>query len=144
MCFCYFDPFGSHRAPMQNPCVFDVLDTSADQQMTILGVFSGFSSGSHFWTLLGDPLECFWGSFWSPFGVLGVPVGTLGDPLASPGDPLASLWYLWGSHVASLGALWPLFGTLGGCLEARRGQKVYENQERSCRTGGKGQRTELD
>ena len=99
---------------MQNPSVFDVFDTSGDQKMTILGVFWGFSAGSHFWTLLGDPLECFWGSFGSPIGVLGVPVGTLGDPLASPGDPLASLWYLWGSHVASL---WELFGHSLGPLE---------------------------
>ena len=144
MCFCYFDPFGPHRAPMQNPSVFDVFDTSGDQKVTILGAFLGFGSGVPFLYAFGDPWEYFWWSFWSPFGVLGVPVGTLGDPLASPGDPLASLWYLWGSHVASLGALWPLFGTLGGCLEARRGQKVYENQERSCRTGRKGERTELD
>ena len=106
--------------------------------------FSGFSAGSHFWTLLEVILEYFWGSFGSPIGVLGVPVGNLGDPLAPPGDPLGALWHPWGSHVASLGALWPLFGTLGGCLEAQRGQKVYENQERSRRTGGKGQRTELD
>jgi hypothetical protein len=117
MCFCYFDPFGSHRAPMQNPSVFDVFDTSGDQKMTIWGVFLGFSAGSHFWTLLGVILEYFWGSFGSPIGVLGVPVGNLGDPLAPPGDPLGALWHPWGSHVASLGALWPFFGTLGGRLE---------------------------
>ena len=90
----------------------------------------------------GSVLGSIWVSFGSPFAVLGV--RTPWEPLASPRDPLASLWYLWGSHLASLGALWPLFGTLGGCLEAQRGQKVYENQERSCRTGRKGERTELD
>ena len=45
--------------------------------------------GSHFWTLLGDALEYFWGSFGSPIGVLGVLVDTIGDPLASLRDPLA-------------------------------------------------------
>ena len=105
------------RLDAKNPCVFDVCDTSGDQHMTILGDFSGFSAGSHFWTLLGVILEYFWGSFGSPIGVLGVSVGNLGDPLAPPGDPLGALWHPWGSHVASLGALWPFFGTLGGRLE---------------------------
>ena len=33
MCFCYFDPFGPHRAPMQNPSVFHGLATWSDQKM---------------------------------------------------------------------------------------------------------------
>ena len=82
MCFCYFDPFGPHRAPMQNPSVFDVFDTSGDQKMTILGAFLGFSSGvpfldafgGHFGVLLG----VIWEPYWGPWGPCGHPWGSLG------------------------------------------------------------------
>jgi hypothetical protein len=120
MCFCYFDPFGSHRAPMQNPSVFDVFDTSGDQKMTILDAFLGFSSGvpfldafgGHFGVLLG----VIWEPYWGPWGPCGQPWGPLGPSWGSPGSPLAPLGFPCGIFGSSLAILWDPWRALGGSM----------------------------
>ena len=114
MFFAILTPLGPIGHLCKTLLILMFLTPRATKQLPFWVLFLGSVPGPHFWTLLGVILEYFWGSFGSPIGVLGVPVGNLGDPLAPPGDPLGALWHPWGSHVASLGALWPFFGTLGG------------------------------
>ena len=111
MCFCYFDPFEPHRAPMQNPSVFHGLGTSSDQNVVTLGAFFRVQFWVPFWDAFGGAfgvsLGIIWEPFWGPWGLFGHPWKPLGLSWGPPGIPL-------GSHLAPLGALWPLFGTFGG------------------------------
>ena len=88
--------------------------TGATKKWTYGVFFSGFGTGTHFGTLLGDPL----GVHWEPLGSLWAPFGSPWDPFGHPWSPLGLSWGSLGtplgSHFAPLGALWHLFGTLGG------------------------------
>ena len=117
MCFCYFDPFGAHRAPMQNPSVFHGLATWSDQKMVTLGAFFRV----RFWVpflhafggAFGVPLGIIWETFWGPWDPLGQPWRPLGLSWGPLGTPLVSLRIPFGTFGSSLAPLWTLGGPMG-------------------------------